>query len=76
LNQPVNNQVLKDQIRRVVVTIFADCGVSYRNPTKKGILEAIGKCKANAEEMMGSQGRRIIKHHYKEIMKLVNRLPD
>jgi hypothetical protein len=75
LNQPVAYEALKVQVKQFVEGVFQNCGVSYTNPTKSGILTAIGQCKSNAEKMMGPQGADIIRHHYDEMMKLVNRLP-
>jgi hypothetical protein len=74
LNQPVTDEALKEQVRFFVESVFSKCGASYTNPTKEGILTAIGECRNNAERMMGPQGTDIIKHHYDEMMKLVNRL--
>jgi hypothetical protein len=76
LNQPVNDQVLKNQIRQFVTGSFSQCGASFENPTKEGIINAIGECKKNAEAMMGPSGREVIDHHYREMMKLVDKLPD
>ena len=73
LNLPVDNDILKSQVRKFVITVFANCGSNYWNPTKESILEAIAQCKVTAEEMMGAEGKEIIRHHYEEIMKLVNR---
>jgi hypothetical protein len=39
-------------------------------------MTAINQCKSNAETMMGPKGADIINHHYSEMMKLVNRLPE
>jgi hypothetical protein len=75
LNQPVTDQALKIQVKQFVEGVFQNCGVSYTSPTKTGILTAISQCKSNAEKMMGPQGSDIIKHHYDEMMKLVNKLP-
>ena len=75
LNQPVTDEALKVQVKQFVEGVFQNCGVSYANPTKTGILTAISQCKSNAEKMMGPQGSEIISHHYDEMMKLVNRLP-
>jgi len=74
LNQPVTDEQLKQQVRQFVEGVFSQCGVSYVNPTKEGILSAISQCKANAEMMMGPAGADVIEHHYDEMMKLVNRL--
>ena len=74
LNQPVTDEALKEQVRFFVESVFTKCGASYTNPTREGTLMAIGECKANAEKMMGPQGADIIRHHYDEMMKLVNRL--
>ena len=76
LNQPVTDEQLKQQVRQFVEGVFVNCGASYADPTKDGILTAINQCKSNAEKMMGPQGAGIIEHHYDEMMKLVNRLPE
>ncbi len=75
LAQPVTDDALKGQVRGFVESVFQKCGASFTNPTKWGIITAIGECKTNAETMMGPQGADIINHHYQEMMKLVNRLP-
>ena len=49
---------------------------SFETPTKQGIRTAIDQCKANAEGMMGDQGADIIRRHYAEMTKLVDRLRD
>ena len=64
------------QVRQFVDGVFQKCGVSYENPTKQGIQTAIDQCKKNAEAMMGPQGQAIIRHHYDEMIKLVQKLPD
>ena len=74
LAQPITEQALKQQVKGFVESVFGQCGVSYSNPTKSGILLAMSECKSNAEKMMGPQGAGIIGHHYEEMMKLVNRL--
>ncbi len=74
LGQPVTDEALKQQVRQFVQGVFSQCGVSYTDPTKEGILAAIVECKSNAEKMMGPQGAGIIQHHYDEMMKLVNQL--
>ncbi len=76
LNQPVNDEALKTQVKQFVEGVFQSCGVSYAEPTKTGILTAISQCKINAEKMMGPKGADIINHHYNEMMKLVDRLPE
>ncbi|MBO0888590.1 hypothetical protein J2P12_05760, partial [Candidatus Bathyarchaeota archaeon] len=75
LHQPATDEAVKAQVKQFVEGVFQNCGVSYDNPTKTGILAAISQCKSNAESMMGPQGADIIRHHYEEMMKLVNRLP-
>jgi hypothetical protein len=75
LHQPVADEALKAQVKQFVEGVFQSCGVSYAYPTKTGILTAITQCKSNAEKMMGPQGADIIRHHYAEMMKLVDRLP-
>jgi hypothetical protein len=74
LNQNVSDSQLKEQVINFVKTVFSSCGVSFEDPTKEGITRAIEECKANAERMMGKQGSEIIEHHYKEMMKLVERM--
>src|SRR6266702_1344478 len=64
-------QRTSENVRRISLL---KCGASFTNPTKWGIITAIGECKTNAEKMMGPPGADIIKHHYEEMMKLVNRL--
>ena len=76
LNQPVTDEQLRQQVRQFVEGVFVNCGASYSDPTRDGILTAINQCKSNAEKMMGPQGASIIEHHYDEMMKLVNRLPE
>jgi hypothetical protein len=75
LKMQVTDEALKQQVKTFVSTVFSQCGVSYASPTKEGIEVAIKTCKDNAEKMMGAQGADIIRHHYAEMMKLVNRLP-
>jgi hypothetical protein len=76
MNQPVTDELLKVQVKQFVEGVFTQCGVSYAEPTKTGILTAISQCKSNAEAMMGPRGADIINHHYAEMMKLVDKLPD
>ena len=75
LNRPTDDAVLKAQVRQFVTGTFQSCGASFDQPTKEGIVTAIGQCKANAEAMMGQKGAAIIREHYNEMMKLVNKLP-
>jgi hypothetical protein len=76
LNQPVTDEQLKQQVKQFVESVFVNCGASYMDPTKEGILTAMSQCRTNAEKMMGLQGAGIIQHHYDEMMKLVDRLPE
>ncbi len=71
---PITDEALKGQVRMFVESVFQKCGASFTNPTKWGIITAIGECKTNAETMMGPKGTDIISHHYEEMMKLVTRL--
>ena len=71
---PITDEVLRGQVKMFVESVFQKCGASYTNPTKWGIVTAIGECKSNAEKMMGPQGGDIIKHHYEEMMKLIDGL--
>ncbi len=75
LNQPVTDETLGTQVHQFVTTVFQKCGVNYDNPTREGILTAISECRKNAEAMMGPQGTEVIRHHYEEMMKLVEKLP-
>jgi hypothetical protein len=75
LNRPANDEALKVQVRQFVAGTFQSCGASFDQPTKEGIVASIGQCKANAEAMMGQKGAAIIREHYDEMMKLVNKLP-
>ncbi|MEM0444608.1 MAG: hypothetical protein QXO86_06975 [Nitrososphaerota archaeon] len=75
LGQPYQDAELKKQVRQFLEGVFRQCGVSIENPTKEGLLMAIESCKSNAEKMMGEKGSAIIKHHYEEMIKLVNKLP-
>ena len=76
LNQPVTDEQLKQQVKQFVESVFVNCGASFTDPTKEGILTAINQCRTNAGKMMGPQGTGIIQHHYDEMMKLVDRLPE
>src|SRR5947199_5302386 len=76
LNQPVTDEQLKHQVKRFVESVFVNCGASYTDPTKEGILTAMNQCKSNAEKMMGPRGAGIIQHHNDEMMKLVDRLQE
>jgi phosphoglycolate phosphatase-like HAD superfamily hydrolase len=76
LNQPVTDEQLKQQVKQFVESVFVNCGASYTDPTKEGIVTAMNQCRTNAEKMMGPQGAGIIQHHYDEMMKLVDRLPE
>ena len=76
LNQPVTDEQLKQQVKQFVESVFVNCGASYMDPTKEGILTAMNQCRSNAEKMMGPQGAGIIQHHYDEMMKLVDRLQE
>ncbi len=73
-NQPVTDEQLKQQVKSFVEGVFSQCGVSYVDPTKEGIVAAISECRRNAEQMMGQAGAKVIDHHYAEMMKLVNKL--
>jgi len=76
LGQPVTDEQLRAQVREFVTGVFRQCGVRFETPTKKGIRTAIDQCKTNAEDMMGDKGADIIRRHYAEMSKLVDRLPD
>jgi hypothetical protein len=75
LDQPVGDEQLKKQVRQFVESVFSRCGVSFENPTKAGILTAIEECRKNAEAMMGPSGSEIIREHYEEMMRLLEKLP-
>jgi len=76
LHQPATDDAIKGQVHQFVTGVFQSCGASYEHPTKSGILSAINQCKTNAEAMMGPAGSDIIKHHYAEMKKLVDKLPN
>ena len=76
IHQPTTDESLRVQVLQFVTTVFQGCGVSFDNPSKVGIVTAIGQCKTNAEAMMGPAGSEIIRHHYSEMMKLVDKLPE
>ncbi|MDG6961407.1 MAG: hypothetical protein JRN25_03835 [Nitrososphaerota archaeon] len=76
LDQPVGDEALKQQVRQFVTSVFSRCGVSFEDPTKAGIMTAIEECKKNAEDMMGPKGSDIIRDHYEEMMKLLEKLPS
>jgi hypothetical protein len=76
MKQPVTSDQLKEQVRQFVTGAFASCGVSFDSPTKSGIVSAIEQCKSNAEAMMGPAGADVIRHHYAEMSKLLERFPD
>jgi len=76
LKQPVTDEQLKQQVKQFVESVFVNCGASYTEPTKDGILTAMNQCRSNAEKMMGPQGAGIIQHHYADMMKLVNSLQE
>jgi len=63
LGQPVTNDQLRAQVREFVTGVFQECGLPFETPTKMG-------------GMMGDKGADIIRHHYAEMTKLVDRLPD
>ena len=76
LHQPATDEAIRGQVNQFVTGVFKNCGVSFDHPTKTGIITAITQCKANAESMMGPTGSEIIKHHYAEMIKLVDKLPN
>jgi len=41
LNLPVDNDILKSQVRKFVTTVFANCGSSYWNPTKAYLKQSL-----------------------------------
>jgi hypothetical protein len=76
LHQPATDAAIRAQVQQFVTGVFQNCGASFDHPTKAGIITAIGQCKTNAEAMMGPTGSGIIAHHYAEMIKLVDKLPD
>jgi hypothetical protein len=77
MNRPpdsLDNQQLKQQVQQFVESVFQRCDVDFENLRKEGIVMAIEECKKNAGAMIGPAGKDVVKHHYEEIMKLVNRL--
>ncbi|MDG7012907.1 MAG: hypothetical protein JRN46_01605 [Nitrososphaerota archaeon] len=75
LDQPVGDEELKRQVREFVASAFGRCGVSFENPTKAGIVAAVEECKRNAEAMMGPRGAEVIREHYAEMAKPLEKLP-
>ena len=61
--------------REFVASAFGRCGVSFENPTKAGIVAAVEECKRNAEAMMGPRGAEVIREHYAEMAKPLEKLP-
>ncbi len=53
MRQPVADDVLKEQVKHFVQSVFSNCAGSFENPTKESILLAINQCRTNAEKMMG-----------------------
>ena len=76
MHQPATDAAIRAQVNQFVTGVFRNCGASFDNPTKGGILTAINQCRANAQSMMGPAGTEIINHHYAEMIKLVDRLPE
>ncbi|MFQ5552586.1 MAG: hypothetical protein ACE5EW_02585 [Thermoplasmata archaeon] len=76
LNQPIADEVLREQVHQFVTGVFQECGASFEEPTKEGIQVSIEQCRTNAAQMMGDQGADVIQHHYDEMMKLVTRMPN
>ena len=71
-----DRRAARAQVRQFVTGVFQECGVQFETPTKQGISTAIRQCRANAESMMGDKGADIIRHHYVEMTKLVDRLRE
>src|SRR5437899_11969901 len=76
LNQPVTDEQLKQQVKQFVESVFVDCGASYTDPTKQGILTAMYQCRSNAEKRIGLQGAGIIQHYHHERMRMVDRVQE
>ena len=72
----IKTALLFEQVHSFVTGVFQQCGISFENPTKDGIMVAINQCRSQAEQMMGDRGASVIRHHYAEMMKLVSRLPE
>src|SRR5437867_12359098 len=73
LNKPVTDEQLKQQVRQFVQSVFVNCGASYTDPTKQGILTAMNQCRTDAEKMMGHQAAGIIQHQNDGIIQLSDR---
>ena len=57
--------------REIVEKAFIDTGVDFEKPTKEGIMKVMGELSKFSEKF---RNQEIIKKHYNEIMKLVNKL--
>jgi hypothetical protein len=76
LNQKVPERELKARVKLFVGDAFRKCNVDIKNPTKKGLEEAMNMCKINTEKMLGKKATPIIKKHYKEMGEIISKLPD
>src|SRR4029077_15240051 len=75
LNQTVTAEQLKQQVKPFVESVFVNCGASYTDPTKDGLLTAMNQCRTNAEKSIGPQCAAIIQHHYDKKIKPPHKLP-
>src|SRR2546422_10577214 len=76
LNQPVTDGQLNQQVKQFVESVFVNCGASYTDPTKEGILTAMNQCRTNAEKMIGPQSAATQQNQKQEYRKGADRLPQ
>jgi len=76
LGQNIPKEELKARVKLFVGDAFRKCNVDIKNPTKKGLIEAMNLCKINTEKMLGEKAEPIIKKHYAEMQEIIEKLPD
>ena len=65
------NEVGKEYIKETVINYFIKVGGDFTKPTKEDILKVLDELKVFAE---GFRSPEVIKKHYGEIMKLVEKM--
>lgn len=64
-------EMKKVNVRQIIKKAFGDSGGDFDNPNKESIIGACGKLKEFAANF---RNQEMIQEHYKEIMKLVEKL--